>query len=135
MKSGTFDMYAIARDTLLVGRLKGVLDPKMAAKIVEFVEIKEIAARTGFNRFCDMTQLEGIDLSSEDVIQLAARRRMFNPNDIRVKSVFFARDPLAFGIARMYERILNSPRIEVRVWDDIQAAADWLGVNVDRLLL
>jgi hypothetical protein len=56
----------------MVGRLKGILDAKTAEKIVEFVETKEIVAETGFNRFCDMTQLDGIDLSSDDVHQLAA---------------------------------------------------------------
>ena len=134
-KAGTFDIYAIERDALLVGRLMGVLDAKTAEKIVEFVETKEIVAEKGFNRLCDFTQLEGIHLSCDDLLQLAARRRAFNPNDIRVKSAFFATDPLAFGIARMYEQMLNSPRIEVRVWSDLQAAADWLGVGLDRLLL
>jgi hypothetical protein len=134
-KAGTFDVYAIERDAILVARLMGVLDAKLAEKIVEFVETKEIVAETGFNRLCDLTQLEGIHLSSDDLHQVAARRRAFNPNDIRVKSAFFATDPLAFGIARMYEQMLNSPRIEVRVWSDLQAAADWLGVGLDRLLL
>jgi hypothetical protein len=73
-KGGTFDIYAVATDALLVGWFKGVLDPKTAVKIVEFVETKEIVTKTGFNRFCDMTQLEGVDLSSDDVFQLAARR-------------------------------------------------------------
>jgi hypothetical protein len=134
-KGGTFDIYSIERDTLLVGRLKGVLDAKTAEKIVEFVETKEIITDMGFNRFCDMTQLEGIDISSDDVFQLASRRRAFNPNDIPVKSAFLATNPLALVIARMYAQMLNSPRIEVRVWNDMQAAADWLGVNADRLTL
>jgi hypothetical protein len=38
--------------------------------------------------------------------------------------------------ARAYDaQMLNSPRIEVRVWNDRQAAADWLGVKADRLTL
>ncbi len=132
-KPGKFDFYAIEEDALLVGWLKGVLDAKTAEIIIDFVEIREIVAETGFNRFCDLTHLDGIHLSSKDVHQLAVRRREFNPNDIPVKSAFFATEPLAFGIARMYEQMLNSPRINLRVWSDRQAAADWLGVNVDRL--
>ena len=31
----------------------------------------------------------------------------------------------------MYEQLLNSPRIEVRVWGDKQAAADWIGIKLD----
>jgi hypothetical protein len=130
-----FDVYVINRDSLMVGRPKGVLDAAEALDIVEFIEIREAQIETGFNRFCDLTHLEGIHLSSSDLGQLADRRREFNPNNVRVKSAFFATDPLAFGIARMYELLLNSPRIEVRVFNDVQAAADWLGVKLDRLTL
>jgi hypothetical protein len=130
-----FDVYMINADLLMVGRPKGVLDAAEALRIVEFIEIRETQSETGFNRFCDLTRLNRIDLSSSDLERLASRRREFNPDDIRVKSAFFATDPLAFGIARMYELLLNSPRIEVEVFKDIQAAADWLGVKLDRLTL
>jgi hypothetical protein len=133
--AGKFDILALEKDALLVGWLTGVLDAKTAEMIVEFIETREIAVETGFNRFCDLTRLEGIHLSSEDVYELATRRRAFNPNDILVKSAFLAKDPLAFGVARMYEQMLNSKRIHVRVWSDRQAAADWLEVDPDRLTL
>jgi hypothetical protein len=120
-------------DALMIARPRGTLDVEMASEIVDFVEIKELQIETGFNRFCDLTLLDGIRLSYAEIIQLAARRRKFNPNDIAVKSVFLAINPLSFGIARMYEQILGSPRIEVSVWSDPQAAADWLGVKLDRL--
>ena len=81
----------------------------------------------------DLTGLDGIHVSCAEIWQLAVRRSAFNPNNIHVKSAFLATDPLAFGIARMYEQLLNSPRIEVRVWGDLQAAADWLGVTPDKL--
>ena len=126
-----FDFHTIKGDKVLVARLRGVLDASMAEQIVEFLEIKEAEVETGFNRFCDLTHLEGIRISTADIVQLADRRRAFNPNDIHVKSAFWATDPLGFGIARMYEQLLNSPRIEVRVWGDKQAATDWLGIKLD----
>ena len=130
-----FDIYVIEKDALMVGRLTGVLDAKMAEKLVDFIEAKEVVTETGFNRFCDLSQVAGIHLSSDDIQQLAVRRRGFNPNDIRVKSAFFATEPLAFGISRMYEQMLNSPRIEVRVWGDMKIAAEWLGVELNSLKL
>jgi hypothetical protein len=130
-----FDVYVVEGDALMVGRPKGILDAAEAQSIVEFIEIREAQLETGFNRFCDLTHLDGIHLSSSDVEQLASRRRAFNPNDVPVKSAYFATDPLAFGIARMYELLLNSPRIEVAVFSDMQEAADWLGVKLDRLTL
>jgi hypothetical protein len=130
-----FDVYVIDGDSLMVARPTGVLDAFEASRIVGFVEIKEEQVEKGFNRFCDLTKLHSINLSSLDIAQLAARRRAFNPNDIHIKSAFLAIDPLAFGIARMYELLLNSPRIEVEVFNEAQAAADWLGVKLDRLTL
>ena len=131
--SGKFDVYEIKRCSLLVGRLKGVLEAETAEQMIEFLETKELLADTGFNRFCDLTHLEGVRLSTMDLIRMAERRRDFNPNQFFVKSAWLAHDPLSFGIVRMYEQILNSPRIEVRVWSDMHAAADWLGVNVESL--
>jgi len=129
------DIYLIETDALMVGRPKGILDANLADKLLQFIEIKEVEIETGFNRYCDLTRLEGIHLTSADVLELAVRRRGFNPNDVRVKSAFLATHPLAFGIARMYEQLLNSPRIEVRVFDELNAAAQWLGVRPDRLAL
>ena len=130
-----FDLYVIDVDPMMVARPKGVLNFEMAERIVEFVEIKEVTLEKGFNRFCDLTRLEGIQLSSDDVSELANRRRAFNPNEVRVKSAFLASSPLAFGAARMYEQLLNSSRIEVRVFSDLESAADWLAVNPEKLKL
>jgi hypothetical protein len=119
---------------LLVARPDGVVDASVAEEIVEFVELMEERTEAGFDRFCDLTRIEGITLSCAEVFLLASRRRTFNPNSIRVKSAFLAINPLAFGIARMYEQMLNSPRIEVRVWIDFEAAANWLGVESESLM-
>ena len=123
------DIYVVESDTLLVTRPKGILDAEMAEGIVDFIEIKESHIETGFNRFCDLTRLEGVRLTPAEVLTVAARRRAFNPNDIHVKTAFLTSDPLAFGMATMYEQLLNSTRIEVRVWTNLVAAATWLGVK------
>src|SRR5271155_5824684 len=129
-----FDVFMIPKDKLLVARPKGTLDALIAKRIIEFIEIKEVESETGFNRFCDLSHLEGFNLSPPEILQLTSRRRAFNPDHIRVKSAFFATDALGIEIASMYERLLNSPRIEVRVWSDIQAAADWLGASCERMM-
>lgn len=129
------DVYVIKSEELLVCRLKGFLDAKEAARILDFIDIKELESETGFNRFCDLTRLGEIHLTPVDVIHMADRRRAFNPNEVHVKSAFLAPEPLAFGIASMYGQLLDSKRIEVRVWTDIQSAADWLGVKRESLLL
>jgi hypothetical protein len=130
-----FDMYVIEGEALMVGRPKGILDASQATRIVEFIEIKEIEAEAGFNRFCDLTRLDGIHLSSAEVSELAVRRSQFNPNDVHVKSAFLAVDPLARAMACMHKQLLSSPRIEVRVFDVLEEAAEWLAVKPARLKL
>jgi hypothetical protein len=130
-----FDVYMIERDALMVARPKGIFDTSEAVRIVEFIEIKETAFERGFDRFCDLTGLDSIHLTAAQVSELADRRRTFNPNTVRVKSAFFANHPLALGIARIYEQLLNSPRIEVRVFSELEAAAEWLAVKPDKLKL
>jgi hypothetical protein len=133
--AGMFDVYVIESEALMVGRPKGILDFDTTTRIVEFIEIKELETDSGFNRFCDLNRLDGIQLSLVEVLQIVDRRSLYNPNEFHVKSVFWATNPLAFGIARMYEQLLHSPRIEVRVFSELEAAAEWLGVKSDRLTL
>ena len=78
-RGGMFDVYVIEAESLFVGRFKGTLDFSEATRIVEFIEIKESNFETGFNRFCDLTHLEGICLSSGEVAELAGHRSAFNP--------------------------------------------------------
>jgi hypothetical protein len=70
-----FDIYVIEKDALTVSRLTGVLDAKTAEKLVDFIEAKEVVTETGSNRFCDLSQVAEIHLSSDDIQQLAVRRR------------------------------------------------------------
>ncbi len=124
-----FDVKFVESDSLLVGRLRGTLDAAVARKLVGFVEIKEEEHEKGFNRFCDLTQLEGINLSADEIASLAARRRAYNPNPIRVKSAFLVSSPLALGVAYMFKALMQSERIEVRWFDSLEVAAAWLQVT------
>jgi hypothetical protein len=130
-----FDVYIIPREALMVVRPKGILDIETAERIVEFIELKEKQVETGFNRFCDLTLLDEIQLSPAEVLHLAVRRREFNPNTVQVKAALLANNDFTLEIACMYKRLLHSPRIEVRVWNTLQAAADSLGVELEKLVL
>jgi hypothetical protein len=130
-----FDVYIIESEALVVGRVRGVLDAKVALEIVKFIEIEEAAIETGFNRFCDLSRLDRTSLTPADILTLADRRRKYNPNSVRIKSAFLATNPSAIELAQTYEHLLNSRRIEVRVFTELEAAAEWLGTTPDRLLL
>ena len=129
------DVYVRESDSLIMSRPKGTFDRKLALKLVEFVEIKEVENERGFDRFCDLRGVQRIQLGLGAVEALAARRSAFNPNRIRVKSAFLATNPLAFAIVGLYEDLLKSPRIQVRAFRTVGSAAHWLGVAPRRLTL
>jgi hypothetical protein len=123
-----FEVNFIEKDSLLVGRVRGILDGAAARKLVEFVELTEAEREKGFNRFCDLTQLEGINLSTDEIASLAARRRGYQPK-AKVKSAFLVGSPLALGTVYIFKALLQSERIEVRWFDSVEAAAAWLQVS------
>ena len=51
-----------------------------------------------------------------------------------VKSAFFAETTVGYGIARMYESLMEGAMIQVRAVRTRAAAAEWLGVPLDVLL-
>jgi hypothetical protein len=50
-----------------------------------------------------------------------------------VKAAFLAGNALAFATAKLYEMLLRSDRIEVRVFQDVDQAAQWLEVAAEKL--
>jgi|SRR5271165_3240415 len=129
------DVYILGDESLLVGRIRGILDLRAATKLIELVEIKEEELQHGFDRVCDLTHLEGIQLTEKEVQSLATRRRNHNPNPIRVKSAFIATEPLSRSIACMYQAMVASDRITVGVFDSYESAAAWLQVTPEKLKL
>jgi hypothetical protein len=123
------DVRVIENDSLIVGRLTGTLDNALLKKTVQFVEVKEAQIEKGFNRFCDLTGLEEIHLGLGAVEAIAARRRAYNPNRVRVKSAFLAAGAMPLAIVELYRQLLKSPRIEVRSFTLMKDAAAWLGVK------
>lgn len=126
------NVYVRESDSLIMGRLKGTFDRKLALKLVEFIEIKEMENEHGFARFCDLSGIQRIHLGLGAVDAIAARRAAFNPNRIRVKSAFLVTNPLTYAIVGLYQALLKSPRIRVRAFRTVESAARWLGVEPRR---
>jgi hypothetical protein len=118
---------------LLLAHPKGVFDMNLAEEIVHFVEVWEVARQEGFDRFCDLTGLDAIRLSASDIRQIATRRRLFNPNQVPVRSAFLAETTIAFATVAIYQDLLKSPRITVRSFRSIADASGWLRVDPRKL--
>ncbi len=129
------NVYVRESDSLMMGRLKGTFDRKLALKLLEFIEIKEVENEKGFDRVCDLRGITRIQLGLGTVEAIAARRSAFNPNRIRVKSAFLVGNPLTYAIVGLYGALLKSPRLQVRTFSTVESAARWLSVTPRRLAL
>ena len=118
---------------LLLAHPTGVFDREMAEEIVHFIEVWEVVRQEGFDRFCDLTGLDAIRLSASEIRQIATRRRLFNPNQVPVRTAFLADTPIAFATVAIYQDLLNSPRITVRSFRSIADASGWLRVEPGKL--
>jgi len=110
---------------------RGVFDDGLADEIIGVIESEEHSADKPFHRYADFTGLTEIRLKIGHVFQIAeARREAAEP----VKSVLLAETTVGFGIARMYEALMEGAMIQVRAFRVRAAAAEWLGVPLDILL-
>ena len=129
------EWYATYRDTRFLSEWgvmawspSGVLGAGMILRWLETVE-----PRIGkFNRFIDFSTLSGVNLTFCDVVEIS-RRRCEKYGGEPVKTAILADSPLAYGIARMYEQLVSSAPIRVRVVADLAAAAEFLGVPAEDL--
>jgi len=117
---------------LMTWRPHGVLDDTMADEIVTFIERKEDELEP-FNRFTDLSQLEEIRLNFGHVFNFASRRHLATVNYPAIKSAFFSKTFVGFGIARMYETLMDGSTIHVRAFRDLAAIAEWLEVPEAKL--
>ena len=112
---------------LMTWHPQGVLTEEQADRMVEFLETLEPIAGQPFNRFTDLSGYTRIQISLDQVVRLARRRRQAYGGP-PVKSAFYAVRLISLTIARLYEELMRDSRIEVRTFQTRAAAASWLGV-------
>src|SRR5206468_3941170 len=61
---------------LMVFRPRGILGEERVNTIVEFLEKEEVRAAKPFDRFCDLSKLDAIDLDFRFVFRIALYRRL-----------------------------------------------------------
>ena len=106
---------------------QGLFDEHLANRVVDFIETEERVADEPFDRFTDLDGLTEIRLKIGHAFTIAERRKTGYLGD-PVKSAFFSERFVGFGIAHMYEALMEGARIQVRAFRSREAAAIWLGV-------
>jgi hypothetical protein len=118
---------------LLVYRPRGSLDRAAINKIISLVGELEFTFKKPFNRFLDTTAAEIVDLNAEYVRGVSLYRRRFYGDRPAVKTAILATDTTLAEYGHLHASLTEDSPITVRVFQDREEAAQWLGVPLERL--
>jgi hypothetical protein len=113
-----------ARGDVLFIHCYGALTLEDLLAWVERCESFDASRNDTAHHLIDFTAVREFEIGFDDMSIVTARRNSQNcPN--RIRCAFVAQRPLAFGFARMFELLINHPRVEIRVMRSRDDALDW----------
>jgi len=119
---------------LLIYRPRGVIDAEAVDKIIFVLTEVERQDPEPFNRFFDTLAADEVDLNYKHIIQISTFRRLVYAGKPPVKSAILATDSAMTHYAQLHALITRDSPINVKVFHERRAAAQWLGVPVERLV-
>jgi len=120
---------------LMVIRPRGILGEERVNTIVEFLEKEEVRAATPFDRFCDLSKLDAIDLDFRFVFRIALYRRLVYAERPPTKSAFYVTSEAAERVVKIHALLTERSAIDVQIFKDMAEAAKWLGTSVETLAI
>jgi hypothetical protein len=78
-----------------------------------------------FRQLTDTRVVDRVDITTNAIRRIADE----NPFGPDAKRALVARDPLIYGLTRMYEGLVDSNGEETRVFTDMLEARAWLGID------
>jgi hypothetical protein len=120
---------------LLIYRPRGLIDEPAIKKVVSVLEDLEAKLQAPFNRFSDTLAAHEVELNFKYIIQVSLHRRLAYAGRPPVKSAILATDATAIHYGRLHALLTQGSPIKVRVFQDREEAAQWLGVPTQRLTM
>ena len=118
---------------LLIYRPRGLIGETALNNVIDVIEDLEAATQEPFNRFSDTLETHEVELNFRYVIHISLHRRLFYAGRPPVKSAILATDSTLVHYARLLALLTQGSSIKVRVFQDREEAAQWLGVPVELL--
>ena len=118
---------------LLIYRPRGLIDEAEINRVIGVIEGIEAASQEPFNRFSDTLETHEVELNFQYVIQASLHRRLSYKGRVPIKSAILATDSTLVHYARLLVLLTEGSSIKVRVFQDRQEAAKWLGVPLELL--
>jgi hypothetical protein len=120
---------------LLVWIPRGVLNEEGLKHIRSIIGDLEAASDEPFNRFTDGQGLEAIDLNFRYVFDFSLFRRLSYAGRAPVKSAILVTSLTLAHFSKLHELLTRHSSIDVRIFEEREAAARWLGVPVELLII
>lgn len=118
---------------LLVYRPRGLLNETSVNNVLNILAELEATRKEPFNRFFDTLLHDEVELNFRYVIHISLYRRLTYMGRQPVKSAILATDSTIIHYARLHALLTQGSPIEVRIFQERQKAADWLGVPIQLL--
>jgi hypothetical protein len=118
---------------LLVYRPLGSLNEASVNKIVNVIGDLEARLNEPFNRFFDTSGHDEVELNFRYVIQISLHRVLSYFDRPPVKSAILATDSTIVHYCQLHAIITKDSPINVRIFQEREDAAKWLGVPLERL--
>jgi hypothetical protein len=121
--------------SLILWKPRGILDEATINEIIKFIETVEKRHREPLNRFADLSELEGVDLNFDFVFHVALGRRLSARPRPALKSAFYVTSPETAHYTKLHAMLTDHSPLHVALFTDRAAAAKWLGVPVEALMV
>jgi hypothetical protein len=118
---------------LLVYRPHGLLNEATVNKIIRIIGELEAKLKEPFNRFFDTLGHDDVELNFRYVIHVSLYRRLTYVKWPPIKSAILATDSTIIHYAKLHALLTQGSAINVRIFQDGQETAQWLGVPIERL--
>ena len=129
------DVEYVEDANLFVWRPRGVLDEAAVNKVLADLIKRETMAAKPFNRFSDLSLVESFHLTFKYVFHIALHRRLSYVGREPVKSAFYVTDSEAAHLVKIHVLMTDLSPLKVEMFEEREAAAKWLGVPVESLIL
>ena len=118
--------FTVEKNTQLIRvTYTGTLDNKDITGVLQDSLTMDGSELNLINRIEDMRNLRGIKIGFDDLMDFTKTLRTIQLPKV-VKSAILTGNPLQYGIARMFQTILEHPQMSIKVFSNEEEALRWI---------
>ena len=119
---------------LFIYKPRGLLNEASINEVLKVLEELEAKLKEPFNRFCDTSGIDRVELNYQYVIQVSLYRVLTYADRPPVKSAVLVMDSTIGHYFQLHAIITQDSPINVRIFREREDASKWLRVPIERLI-